>query len=209
MGCHPASVWASSLSCTYPDSRQQRHARHPESAQWYVTNRAPALQAPSHSPFAQPICIIKDFNRNEPHALDEDFTYKRPCGFVFEGRGYADEKPPRPDLPQREKLEAASRRFAVKYLLGVMNSSAARDFLRANRRSNIHLYPDDWKKLPIPDIALAEQQPLVALVDRILAAKTAHPGADISPLESEIDRLVSALYGLPALENAIMKDGIS
>ena len=90
-----------------------------------------------------------------------------------------------------------------------MNSASARDFLRANRRSNIHLYPDDWKKLPIPDIALAEQQPLVALVDRILAAKTAHPGADISPLESEIDRLVSALYGLPALENAIMKDGIS
>ena len=90
MGCHPASVWASSLSCTFPDSRQQRHARHPESAQWYVTNRAPALQAPSHSPFAQPICIIKDFNRNEPHALDEDFTYKRPCGFVLEGRGYQD-----------------------------------------------------------------------------------------------------------------------
>ena len=32
-----------------------------------------------------------------------------------------------------------------------MNSSAARDFLLANRRRNLHLYPDDWAKLPIPD----------------------------------------------------------
>jgi len=28
------------------------------------------------------------------------------------------------------------------------------DFLRANRRSNINLYPDDWKQLPIPDVPL-------------------------------------------------------
>ena len=63
---------------------------------------------------------------------------------------YRDETPWRPDLPEREELENTSRRFAVKFLLGVMNSTAARDFLRANRRSNIHLYPDDWKQLPIP-----------------------------------------------------------
>ena len=113
---------------------------------------------------------------------------------------YADDKPPRPDLPQREKLEATSRRFSVKYLLGVMNSASARDFLRANRRSNIHLYPDDWKNLPIPDITLAQQQPIVDLVDRILAARSAAPAADISALEAEIDRLVSALYGLALAE---------
>ncbi|MFZ4779289.1 MAG: DUF6577 family protein [Terrimicrobiaceae bacterium] len=108
---------------------------------------------------------------------------------------YADEKPPRPDLPQREALEAVSSRFSVKYLLGVMNSSAARDFLRANRRNNIQLYPDDWKNLPIPDIALARQQPIVDLVDRILAARSAAPTADISALEQELDGKVSALYG--------------
>ncbi|MEI7899971.1 MAG: Eco57I restriction-modification methylase domain-containing protein [bacterium] len=126
---------------------------------------------------------------------------------------YADEKPPRPDLPQREALEAVSRRFWVKYLLGGMNSSAARDFRRANRRSNTDLCPDDWKNLPIPDIALARQQPIVDLVDRILAAKTAAPAADISALEAEIDRLVSALYGStgepacsPSPEIAIAED---
>ena len=63
---------------------------------------------------------------------------------------YRGEKPLRPDLPKREDLEATSERFAVKYQLGVMNSASAREFLRANRRSNIHLYPDDWKRLTIP-----------------------------------------------------------
>lgn len=34
--------------------------------------------------------IIKDLNRSETHALTEDFTWKRPCGFILEGRGYKD-----------------------------------------------------------------------------------------------------------------------
>jgi hypothetical protein len=112
---------------------------------------------------------------------------------------YHGEKPPRPDLPMREELEATSRRFAVKYLLGVMNSASARDFLRANRRSNTDLYPDDWKKLPIPDVSTAQQQPIIDLVDRILRLKRANPAADITALESEIDALVAALYGRPPL----------
>jgi hypothetical protein len=111
---------------------------------------------------------------------------------------YHGEKPPKPDLPKREELEATSRRFAVKYLLGVMNSAAARDFLRANRRSNTDLYPDDWKKLPIPDIPLERQKPIITLVDKILAARRADPGADIAALESELDTLVASLYGITA-----------
>lgn len=108
---------------------------------------------------------------------------------------YKSEEPPRPDLPKREELEATSRRFTAKYLLAVMNSTAAREFLRANRRSNIHLYPDDWKQLPIPDVP-AEKQALVAkLVDKILSAKRRDADADVTALEVEIDRLVSELYG--------------
>ncbi len=111
---------------------------------------------------------------------------------------YSGEKPPRPDLPKREELEATSRRFSVKYLLGVMNSSTARDFLRANRRSNIHLYPDDWKKLPIPDVEAEAQAPIIETVDRILAAKRKNPAADVSELERQIDERVAALYGVQA-----------
>jgi hypothetical protein len=119
---------------------------------------------------------------------------------------YRNEKPPRPELPRREDLEKTSRRFAVKFLLAVMNSTAARDFLRANRRSNIHLYPDDWKKLPIPDAAPEQQASVVKLVDQILAAKRANPAADVSALEGEIDQLVYRLYGLTAEEIAIVEE---
>lgn len=34
--------------------------------------------------------IVKELNRNEPHSLTEDFTYKRPSGFILEGQGYRD-----------------------------------------------------------------------------------------------------------------------
>jgi hypothetical protein len=111
---------------------------------------------------------------------------------------YRGERPPRPDLPKREELEATSRRFAVKYLLAVMNSTVARGFLRANRRSNIHLYPDDWKKLPIPDVPNEKQAPIVALVEKILALLRENDHADVSALESESDYQVAALYGLRA-----------
>jgi adenine-specific DNA-methyltransferase len=118
---------------------------------------------------------------------------------------YRGEKPPRPDLPKREELEKTSRRFSVKYLLAVMNSTFARDFLRANRRSNIHLYPDDWKKLPIPDVPLEQQEPLVRLVDQILAIKGVDISADVSVLEKEVDRLVYLLYGLNPRETELIE----
>ena len=108
---------------------------------------------------------------------------------------YRDEMP-HPDLSQREELEDTSRRFAVKFLLGVMNSTAARDFLRAHRRSNIHLYPDDWKQLPIPDVSPEQQEPIIELVDQILAAKHTDLNADVSELENKIDQIVYLLYGL-------------
>ena len=118
---------------------------------------------------------------------------------------YRNEKPRRPDLPQREDLEKTSRRFAIKFLLGVMNSNFSRNFLRANRRSNIHLYPDDWKKLPIPDVPPERQSPIVELVDGILSEKAADPDADTSEQESEIDGMVYELYGLTQAEVAAVE----
>ena len=76
-----------------------------------------------------------------------------------------------------------------------MNSSSARDFLLANRRSNLHLYPDDWAKLPIPDCAVEDQQRVVKTVDTILAARAADIEADVAAEEKELDRVVRELYG--------------
>ena len=121
---------------------------------------------------------------------------------------YHDETPHRPDLPNREELEQTSHRFAVKFLLGVMNSTTAHNFLKANRRSNIHLYPDDWKKLPIPDVSPEEQAPIVELVDKILDAldaKRTDPNEDVSDLENEIDQIVYLLYGITPDEIEIVE----
>ena len=119
---------------------------------------------------------------------------------------YRGEKPQRLDLPQREDLEKTSHRFAVKFLLGVINSTAAHNFLKANRRSNIHLYPDDWKKLPIPDVSPEQQAPIIELVDQILDDKRTDPNADVSDRENEIDQIVYLLYGITPDENEIVEE---
>ena len=97
---------------------------------------------------------------------------------------------------RREELEGVSSRFSIKFLLGVLNSAAAHQSLRANRRSNVHLYPDDWKQIQIPDVSLEQQEAVIRLVDRVLTAKTGNLTADTSEDEAEIDRLVYTLYGL-------------
>ena len=119
---------------------------------------------------------------------------------------YRDETPRRSDLPDREKLEETSLRFAVKFLLGVMNSTASHDFLKANRRSNIHLYPDDWKKLPIPDVSPEQQEPIIELVAQILDAKHTSLDADITALENEVDQIVYSLYDLTPEEIAVVEE---
>ncbi len=102
-------------------------------------------------------------------------------------------------MPRREDLEATSRRFDIKFLLAVMNSDAACDFLRANRRSNIHIYPDDWKKLPIPEATKEQQADIVALVDQILDLKRqyAEP-CEIEQLEIRLDALINNLFSPPS-----------
>ncbi len=118
---------------------------------------------------------------------------------------YQDEGLSTSDLPPREDLEHNSHNFPIKYLLGILNSTPARDFLRANRRNNIQLYPDDWKKVPIPDVSLDQQAPIIELVDQILNAKRTDPDADISELEKQIDQIVYFLYGLDADETDIVE----
>jgi adenine-specific DNA-methyltransferase len=92
----------------------------------------------------------------------------------------------------REDLEELSRRFNLKYILAVMNSSWARDYLRSRRRSNIHLYPDDWKPLPIPIVSRDIQDVIAGKVDEIL--KALKKGQNIGKLEEEVDTMISELY---------------
>ena len=118
---------------------------------------------------------------------------------------YRDEGLSTSDLPPREDLERNSQNFAIKYLLGILNSAPARDFLRANRRNNIQLYPDDWKRVPIPNVSPEQQKPIIELVDRILDAKRTDLNADVAELENEIDQVVYSLYGLNPEEISIVE----
>lgn len=72
-------------------------------------------------------------------------------------------------IPDRATLETRSLCIDPQYLVGILNSSIATNFIRETRRDHVNLYPDDFKALPIPDIALEEQQPIIALVTQLNA----------------------------------------
>ena len=98
---------------------------------------------------------------------------------------------------KREDLEKLSLNYDAKYLLAVMNSRVARDWIMARRRSNLHLYPDDWKPLPIPVATAAVQARVVKLVDALLNTLGKERTADVSDLEASIDIEITQLYGNP------------
>lgn len=101
----------------------------------------------------------------------------------------------------REERERTSRQFHVKYVLAIMNSSFARDWLSRQRRSKTDIYPDDWKPLPIAPLPLEAQAEFVRLVDAILAEYARHgyplpeeAARRVGEIEQEIDRRVGEAY---------------
>lgn len=108
------------------------------------------------------------------------------------------------DRDDREKL---SRQFHLKYLLAVMNSRFAACWLARQRGSKNHVYPDDWKPMPVIALPMKEQMRFVRLVDAILAEYDAYgfPLPEdaverVGCLERRIDERVAELYGVPLPE---------
>lgn len=96
----------------------------------------------------------------------------------------------------RSEMEELSETVDIRYLLGILNSKYAQVLIDNQRGDDYHIYPEQQRNIPIPPATPAKQKPIIALVDKILAAKKADPQADTSKEEAEIDRLVYALYGL-------------
>ena len=105
----------------------------------------------------------------------------------------------------REKMEELSESVDLRYLLGVMNSKYASVLLTNNRGDDYHIYAEHIRNIPIPNATPKQQQPIIALVDKILAAKKANPQADTSTEEAEIDELVYDFYGLTGDEKDIIR----
>jgi tRNA1(Val) A37 N6-methylase TrmN6 len=98
----------------------------------------------------------------------------------------------------------------IKFLLPLLNSKLFDYFYKdisqeLEGRTFAQVKTVYIKQLPIIKTNISNQQQLITLVDRILAAKQADLKADTSALEREIDRLVYELYGLTEEEIKIVE----
>jgi hypothetical protein len=100
--------------------------------------------------------------------------------------------------------------FNPKFVLGCLNSKLLQFYYQTKFKAETDLFPKiriiQAKELPIPDIQLSEQQPIIALVNQILSAKKENPEANTTELEREIDLLVYGLYGLTEEEVWIIEN---
>ena len=94
------------------------------------------------------------------------------------------------------------------FILSLLNSRYAKYWFFKNakhRGAGVDVGVDKLRNFPIPPATVAQQKPVIALVDKILAAKKQDPAADTSALEAQIDGLVYGLYGLTAEEIAVVE----
>ncbi|MBP5364632.1 MAG: Eco57I restriction-modification methylase domain-containing protein [Bacteroidales bacterium] len=108
------------------------------------------------------------------------------------------------DTTNVSRYETLNTHYSLKFICGVLNSKTINFwYSRKYRMPTIGGYELD--SIPIPAATSDQQQPIIDLVDSILAAKKANPQADTSEDEKEIDRLVYDLYGLTEEEIKIIE----
>ncbi|MDD3405334.1 MAG: Eco57I restriction-modification methylase domain-containing protein [Paludibacteraceae bacterium] len=99
----------------------------------------------------------------------------------------------------------------LKYALGILNAKITNFWFEYyyNTTKVSGNYFDlnglQIKSIPIPTATPTQQQPIIALVEKILAAKKQNPQAETSAAEAEIDRLVYELYGLTEEEIKVVE----
>ena len=97
-----------------------------------------------------------------------------------------------------------NKSFSLKFICGILNSKLINFwYAKKYRMPTISGYELDT--IPIPEISLKRQMPIVELVDKILVAKQSNPLINTSQLEKEIDQQVYALYNLTPEEISIIE----
>jgi len=96
------------------------------------------------------------------------------------------------------------------YLLGVLNSRVisywfVHKFGKLQRGTFPQFKINELAQFPIPNISAQQQQPIITLVDKVLAAKKSNPATDTVAWEQKIDALVYNLYGLTQEEREIIE----
>ena len=114
-------------------------------------------------------------------------------------------------IPGKSTLVLCSQNInLLKFLLGILNSKLPILYIKSKYASSsycggITFTKDMINDFPIPSLKDQQQQPIINLVDKILAAKQVNPQADTSGLESQIDALVYKLYDLSETEIEIIE----
>jgi type I restriction-modification system DNA methylase subunit len=109
---------------------------------------------------------------------------------------------------ERSQMETLSKTVNLNYLLGILNSRYASVLLTNIRGGDYHVVPEHIRNIPIPSATKEQQQPIIDLVNQILAAKKSNPQADTTALEHKIDILVYLLYGLTWDEVQVVENSL-
>jgi adenine-specific DNA-methyltransferase len=100
----------------------------------------------------------------------------------------------------------------LQFVLGLLNSKLVYFYFKNTMADNKDLFPKIKRSnlllLPIVQISESEQQPLITLVEEIIAIKKATPSVSTAEKEGEIDRLVYGLYGLTVEEIGIVEGAV-
>ena len=100
--------------------------------------------------------------------------------------------------------------FSLNFIAALFNATLvnwyAHRFIFCSAGMTMHFDNYYVGKIPVPAVSLEEQQPIIELVEQILATKRENPIADITEASQKIDALVYALYGLTDEEIALVKE---
>ena len=105
-----------------------------------------------------------------------------------------------------------STKVQPKFLVGLLNSSLIRFWLRHNGKmqgSNFQIDKEPLINLPLIKADVATTQKIESKVDEIIAIKKTNPKADTKALEAEIDKIIFDLYGLTDEEIKVVTVGAS
>jgi adenine-specific DNA-methyltransferase len=114
-----------------------------------------------------------------------------------------------------------SKRISLKYCLGVINSKTINFYFKQILSSNLHVYPEAIRNLPIKTASEVQQQPIINCVDKIQSLKKrvvdiqdkqtdarAKLEAEIKKTDAEIDDLVYKIYGITDKERKIIEESL-
>ncbi len=97
--------------------------------------------------------------------------------------------------------------FDLKFILAVFNSTLINLWYR-NHFPNVNINPNDFRQIPVRIATPTRQSALIALVEKILAAKQNNPAADTTALERAIDKQVYDLYGLTPQDIQLVEESM-